>query len=654
MKKRSLHSIKTLISFLLIWIYASSCYSQRLDDKKIETRNDFILAKKILNSIDVYGETNYFSSNKKALEYGVRTVAWAKSKETIEEIIAAKSALLGVYLRFNMYLEAISLAKEILTHPEVENSRVLVKTLFVLKELYRKLERFDDYLNILSTYYKASERFGDMTGGKENYETELGYVHFSLNNYKKAIASYKKSAEKFKEKKLYLYQSSSLNNIGMCYRNLKQNDSAHYYFKKGVNILGDIQSALKKEDRYIDYFRTILEANAAEVSPVNVNDDTMISLYKKEVTDAKFFNEINIVIDGYYGLAKVFFNQKNLKETFKYLDSTETHLQYYNSPKAKVNTLILKTEAYLLKGELEKANSSFKIYRRYSDSLNQVKVDKSFMSGVLKYETDIKEKELEEVKEEIKSERKVILYQKIGLTSLFILFVASVFIFFKMKRDNKTIQQQKIVVDKALEENKVLVKEVHHRVKNNLQMVSSLLRIQSKKKDFNFEEALAQSQSQIESMSLVHEMLYQKDNIIDVRAESYIKKLTTSLLIAHPNKKIQLVTSIENITLHLDYANPMGLIIAELVTNSIKHGFKDLDEGEISIHMRKINNAYEFLYSDNGAGIKEEKEIQKTRKTFGIRLITSLVEEMNGALEIESSKNLTYKITFLDKTTIYE
>ena len=651
MTKRNSHSIKSILFFLLLWLPSSFCYAQNLDDKKIESGGDFIQAQQVLDSIDEYGRGDYFSSNKKVIEYSLRVIEWTSQKGSPNEVITTKSVLLGIYLRFNMHLEAIDLAKEILTCPEVENSRILVKTLFALKELYRKLERFDDYLKILPVYYDASEKLGDMTGGAENYETEIAYVHFSLKNYEKAIASYKKSAQNFKQKKLSLPESSSFNNIGLCFRNLKENDSAHYYFKKGVNVLNDFQSNSKKEDRYIDYFRTILEANAAEVSPVDIGDEVMISLYKKEVTDAKFFNEINIVIDGYYGLAKVYFSQKNLEKTFKYLDSTESHLKYYTYPKAKINTLILKMEAHLLKEESEKANASFKAYRSYSDSLNQVKIDKSFMNGVLKHETDLKEKELEEVKEVIKSERKVILYQKIGLVSLFVLFVIFVFVFFKMKRDNKTIQQQKIAVDKALIENKVLVKEVHHRVKNNLQMISSLLRIQSKKKDFNSEETLAQSQAQIESMSLVHEMLYQKENIIDVHAETYIKKLTTSLFSTHPNKKIQLAISIGDITLNLDYANPLGLIITELITNSIKHGFKDLNEGQISINMHKVNRTYEFVYSDSGAGIKEGEEIQKTRKTFGIRLITSLVEEMNGTLEIESSKNLTYNITFLDTNT---
>lgn len=646
MRKRSSHSINCILYFFLVWMYSSYSFGQNLDNKRIENREDFKQAKEILSTKRV---PNHFSTYEKAIEYNLRVIDWVKEQGVAEDVIYAESALLATYMKLNRHSEAITLAKKMSKYSEVKNSRGLVDILYALKEAYRKSERFDELLRLLPEYYEACEKFAYPVTGGYNYNAEVAYVHFSLNNYEKAITSFKKSAEDYKQKELYLLQSSSLNDIGSCFRNLKQKDSAHYYFKKGLDILRNLQASLETEDGYVNYFGNILELNIAETSSKKVNDDVMISLYKKVLRDAKNTNEINIVIDVYYGLSRVFFNQKNLEKTFKYLDSTEIHLQAYTYPKAKINTLALKMEAHLLNGEFEKADSYFKAYRRYSDSLNKVKVDKSFMSGVLKYETDVKEKELEEVKELIKSERNVILYQKIGLASLFVLFTLSVFVFFKIRGDNKTIQQQKMVVDKALAENKILVKEIHHRVKNNLQMVSSLLLIHSKKnKDFNSKEILAQSQHQIESMSLVHEMLYQKEDIIDVPAKEYIKKITNGLLTTYPNKKIQVAISIDNISMHLDYANPIGLIVNELVTNSIKHGFKNVEEGEISIQMRKTEKIYEFVYSDNGVGMKEEERAQKVNKTFGTRLITSLVEEMNGTLKIEYDKKLTYRITFLD------
>jgi len=624
-----------------------SCFGQNFDNKNIENANDFKHAKEVLATISTDGVPNHFSTYEKAIEYNLRAIDWVSNNGTITEIIMAETGLLTICMKLNRHSEAIAIAEKILKYPEVKNSRGSVDILFALKEAYRKSERFDDLLEVLPIYYQASEKFGYAVVGGAVYEKEIAYVHYSLNNYEKAITSFKMSAKAFNRKKMYLMQSSSLNDIGTCFRYLKQKDSSHYYYKKGLNVLRNLQDEIKRKDGYTNYFENILKINVAETSSENVDVDKMIPLYNKVLKVAKKINEINIVINSYYSLSKVFFDKKSIKITLKYLDSAEVRLKTYIYPKVKAQILELKVEALLLNNDFEKASSYFQIYRKFSDSLNNAKVDKSFMSGVLKYETNIKTKELQIVKEVVKSDKKVILYQRFGLVGLFSLFGFLVFIFLKINRDNKTIRQQKLVVDKALAENKILIKEVHHRVKNNLQMVSSLFFLHSRKsKDANAKEILVQSQQQIQSMSIVHEMLYEKEDIIDVTAQEYIKKLSSTLLTAYPNKKIQVAISAENISLHLDHANPIGLIVNELITNSIKHGFKDLDKGVVSIKIRKIKNVYEFEYSDNGVGMKEVEKIQNNKKTFGIRLITSLTEEMNGKLEIVYGAKLTYKITF--------
>lgn len=555
-----------------------------------------------------------------------------------------------LYFTTSEHTKAIILSKELLALPEIKDSRLSTRILFGLKEVYRKTEKFDEFLKILPVYYETCEKVGYPVSGGAVYESEVAYVHYRLNNFERAIESYKKSAKKYEQEKLYLLQSSSLNNIGLCFRNMKRKDSAHHYFNEGIRALKFLNSTAEQSHPYVDYFEDVLRTNAEEVSSKRNNDDKLMFLYKKELKQAKGFNELNIVIDAYNGLGKLFLNQGKIELSLKYIDSAEANLKSYVYPKAKSEMLELKVEAHLLKGDHKKANSYFKIFNEYSDSLNKVKINKGFMSGVLKYETDIKEKELEEVKKLVESERRINLYQKIGLISLFLVFAFFGFVFLKIRRDNKTISIQKLMVDKALVENKILVKEVHHRVKNNLQVVASLLRIHSKKnKGFNSEEILRQSQHQIQSMSLIHEMLYQKEDIIDIPMKEYLEKLSNSLLTAYPDKRIKVNIDVKNISLHLDYANPIGLIINELMTNSVKHGFKEMAEGEISIKMNATKNIYNLIYSDNGVGMKVDKRTLESSKTFGGRLIMSLAEEMNGTVDITNGAGLTYTFTFLDK-----
>jgi two-component sensor histidine kinase len=561
--------------------------------------------------------------------------------------------LLGLYFTANIHDKAIALSKELLAYPEVKDSRLSTKILFGLKEVYRKTEKFDEFLKILPIYYEASEKMGYPVSGGGVYESEVAYVHYRLNNYERAIESYKKSAEKYEQRKLYLLQSSSLNNIGLCFRNMARKDSAHYYFRKGLDVLNFLQSSLKRKDIYVNYFEDVLRTNAEETSPKEDNSRKLIFLYKKELEQAKVFNELNIVIDAYNGLSKLCLDQSKIDLALKYIDSAEANLTTYIYPKAKSEMLQSKVRALLLKGDNKGADSYFKMYNKYSDSLNKVKIGKSFMSGVIKYETDIKEKELIEAKKLVESERRINLYQKIGLISLLIVFIFLGFIFFKIRRDNKTIHQQKLVVDRALTENKVLVKEVHHRVKNNLQVVASLLLINSKKnKGHNSDEILTQSQHQIQSMSLIHEMLYQKEDIIDIPMQEYLEKLSNSLLTTYPNKRIKTTVLTNDISLHLDYANPIGLIINELMTNSVKHGFRNMSEGEVSIEINKIKNVYKLTYSDNGIGMKINESTLKNSKTFGSRLIMSLTEEMSATIAVVNGTGLTYIFTFLDKNNL--
>lgn len=618
----------------------------------MKSHTDFLEAKRVLDTVNdnhlIFND--HFTDYDKAIAYGKRTIDWAKREESVQNVIWSKFNVLRIYFTASMHEKAIDLSKELLSYPELKDTRLSTRILFGLKEVYRKTEKFDEFLKTLEDYYETSEKVGYPVSGGNVYESEVAYVHYRLHNYEKAVESYKKSAERYLQKKLYLLQSSSLNNIGLCYRNMGRKDSAHYYFKKGFDVLKNFQKTLKRREGYVNYFQDVLETNVEETSNRKDNINKRIRLHKKELEGAKYFNELNIVIDAYNGLTRLYLDQKNAKLALKYIDSSNLYLKSYVYPKAKSEMLELTVEAHLLAGDAMRANRYFKIYNAYSDSLNKVKIEKSFMSGVLKYETDIKEKELTEVKELVESEKRINLYQNIGLISLLVVAASLCFIFLKIRKDNKIINQQKLIVDKALAENKILVKEVHHRVKNNLQVVASLLLIHSKKdKGFNSDEVLTQSQHQIQSMSLIHEMLHQKEDLVEILMEEYLEKLSTSLLTAYPTKNIKMNVYAKDIALHLDYANPIGLIINELMTNSVKHGFKDMNDGEITVRMKEEEAKYKLIYSDNGKGMNVDELNLKSSKTFGSRLILSLTEEMNATIEIVNGKGLTYTFTFENK-----
>jgi two-component sensor histidine kinase len=647
--------------FLLLFVVSSTFGQVTLLDKffpetiQIESIKQYQTAVTYFEKAIAYKRSE-FNFSKEHLELAENCLTWTEVKGSKKDLIRAKYYLFHYYNNQYNVSETVLRAKELLAFEGFFKMEESVFLLYILKNAYYNSKEYEKLIDILPKYYNQRKKHGGPFG--ENSENLIvdqeitgayANIYFNLKNYKQAQFFFKKQLNYLKSIKENYRIASAQNNLGLSYYRGKKYDSAMFYFDEALFTLKAYVIGVEKDRRaYVSHFKNSIEANKASIYIKNKEYDRALPFVYAVLKSSKEVKEINLELAAYYDLAQIFYYKKELNRSLEYLDKILNTYSYYKSDRLRIESLHLKARCLMQLGKITQANRVFNQQQNLIDSLEQKEINKKYLEATVKLDVNNKEKELLESVDVIKKQDKVDLYQKIGLTSLLLLLILSIYIFFKIKKDNKTIQKQKLVVDKALEENKVLVKEVHHRVKNNLQMVSSLLRIQSKKKDFNFKETLEQSQAQIESMSLVHEMLYQKENIIDVHAETYIKKLVTSLLTIHPNKKIRLIASIEDIILHLDYANPIGLIITELVTNSIKHGFKDLNEGEISIDMRKVNNSYEFVYSDNGVGVKE---IQKTHKTFGIRLITSLVEEMNGTLEIESSKNLTYNITFLDTNT---
>ena len=201
----------------------------------------------------------------------------------------------------------------------------------------------------------------------------------------------------------------------------------------------------------------------------------------------------------------------------------------------------------------------------------------------------------------------------------------------------------------SLVEKEVLIREIHHRVKNNLQIISSLLHIQSSK--ITSEEMVSMftnCQNRVKSIALIHEKLYQTNSFTRVDFGSYTKNLVYYLFRMFDVKsdKVTLKLNVENVFLPMDTAIPCGLIINELVTNSLKHAFSDERRGEIVIEtVYHSNNKFTLTIKDNGKGIPEDVDYYNSR-TVGFNLINSLVRQLGGNLVINRSEGTEFKITF--------
>ena len=214
-------------------------------------------------------------------------------------------------------------------------------------------------------------------------------------------------------------------------------------------------------------------------------------------------------------------------------------------------------------------------------------------------------------------------------------------------------QNAQVKLKNALAEKEVLLKEVHHRVKNNLQIVSSLLQLQSQTlKDPEAIKVLRETQNRIESISLIHKNLYISANIGQIDVGDYIDNLAASLLISYQiwPGKIGLETDIDSGSLNVDQAIACGLVINELISNALKHAFPNQQAGTISIALRNVDNNIEMTIRDNGIGLPDNLN-WTTTDSLGLSLVYDLVtEQLEGDITIERNHGTVFKIKFTQLT----
>jgi len=201
----------------------------------------------------------------------------------------------------------------------------------------------------------------------------------------------------------------------------------------------------------------------------------------------------------------------------------------------------------------------------------------------------------------------------------------------------------------SLKEKETLLKEIHHRVKNNLQVVSSMLKIQSEySQDRKTVDMFQESQNRVRSIALIHEMLYQSENLSRIDFSEYIQPITTHLMRAYgvDPSLIKLTTNVKDFFMDLDRAIPCGLIINELFSNVLKHAFPEGRKGEVHIDLSQDRNQeFTLLISDNGVGLPEDMDFKNT-DSLGLQLVNALVDQLGGAIVFEGRVGTTFRITF--------
>lgn len=487
-------------------------------------------------------------------------------------------------------------------------------------------------------------------------KTETFYGHFIFADIAKSSGNSSKAVELLLKSMNYLkevpnkpiLESLIYGNIGECYFNIQDYPNAKKYALLSIQVSPD--SSLRGSGHAVNNLIIGYSDFKAEKYTAALN------YYNNAIREYLIHGEPCELPLCYMKIASVQQAQNQTKLAKQTLERA-----VLLSDSCNINQYKLLTKLALF--DYCKQNNLYKDALVLMEDINTInsmlydeRKSKSMRDLEVKYETELTQKENENLKKHAKTlESKANIESTIFIVSISALSIILVLLFYILSlriRRNDALSKQLAQIEGQNEERKTLLKEVHHRVKNNLQVITSLLSLQAAQiSDEKTSSLFQQSQYRINAMAMVHEMLYQSDDLSQIKIETYFQELANALIFSTKGSENNIVLQIEAppIYLGLDTAIPLGLLINEILSNALKHGLKDSTTGEIYIKLEALTAPHYCLkIGDNGIGCPQNIDFKNT-KTLGLKLIYKLARQLLGKIEVDYSKKGCHYVLYFQE-----
>jgi two-component sensor histidine kinase len=489
-------------------------------------------------------------------------------------------------------------------------------------------------------YEEAMEAFFESLKIKESLNDSNG-IASAYNNIAVTFAIQENfgSAKDYFFKALEVYESnqnegrynSLLLDIGGMYREEGKTDSSLIYIEKAVAYYSengpDVQLARGL------YILGNLYQDKEEYEQSHSSYDRSIELYAK-------LGDTHRKAGSILRKSETYKAQKDYSNAIAYAIMALEEVKETDSDNLKTRTYYLLYLIYKEQGDYENALK----YKELNGEIKAEIDDRNNLKAIAeleeKYQTELRDRQLAELNAENKAKELKVEQQwkqQIALLALLVMLVVVAIALYgrasTKKKNNETLRAKNEIIEKALKDKEFLFREVHHRVKNNLQFISSLLNLQSRHiEDPKALGILNDARNRVKSMALVHQKLYQEENLSGVDMKNYMSNLVDSL--AHSFKinegKVKITLDVDPMSLDIDTAIPIGIIFNELITNSFKYAFDNTDSATLRVHLKQQKESIQLLVADNGPGVKTDK----AEETFGTQLIESMVDKLKGSIQI--------------------
>ncbi len=644
----------TRVSSLFRLIFISLAFSYAFFTTSGQSKTDSLIA--LLPQLDDSAKVNVlntlalqlsFRDATKSKEYAEQALAVSKQHNFVTGEARSLCILCSILGQEGQFGQALELCK---------NALALYEGLSDQGGMADVYNRTGTVYNLRGEYALALENFLAASKIRRalNQTTELasvieniGIVYFRQGDYQAALAYFNESLEVYTQQNNLAAASKILVNLGATYNRLKMpkealdaNLKSLAYFEQvnnftGIGIasnnVGNVYIELKQYQNAIDSYEKSLAAKE------KMNDQRGMAVSFKNIAEA------------YLGLNDLVNARENIERSLRIAEQIGAKEQL--------------KDAYGMLSMIYEKGNNFKAALTYEKKMGQAK-DSLFSSEKTEqisrmraiYETEKAEQEANLAKIQAQLDlnmKEVALRQRNFFIAAVIVLLVGVLLIIRLYRQvrnaNQLLSDKNQIIERTLLERETLLREIHHRVKNNLQIISSLLSLQSKKtNNAQAQGAISESRNRVKSMSLIHEQLYEENTISGVEMKSYIERLVSSLQGAYglDAERVEIKIDAPSLLLDVDSAIPLGLIINELVSNSMKYAFPENRGGNIAITLREKENELHLTIADTGVGMKQQPETES--QSFGLSLVHSLMRKLKAEMNLISNQGTQIALIIRD------
>lgn len=577
---------------------------------------------------------------------------------------------------------------------QLKNERMQGKAKTHIADLHKRQNEFD---YAIQNYNSALDCFSSLkdTLWMGIINNHLGHIHLTKGDYYQSLKHFQDAVVSFSQLEKCVYVGAAHIAMGAIYRKTKDTANEKQAYQNAIEVLQKEAATAHLGEAYNNLAEIYLKENNTEngfellEQAKTIYDSTGhgIGMYSYYAVLANYYSDKTNpdyakVIDYGTMSADIAFEHQRYREyadqasfvgnaylKINKLEKAKDILSkgYEIAEKFKFTSELSQlsyalSELYTQFGNTEKSHQYLKEYVVLKDSLATDEKVKEFTSLDLtfKHKQEQYRDSLIQVQQKTaliyKHEKELKIQHLRQLILALVLIAIAIFVVFiviaarNRKAQNTVLDEKNKLINQSLHEKELLLKEIHHRVQNNFQTISSLLQLQSKGvEDKRAKQNITEGQRRIQSMALIHQRLYQNNDLSTVNMQDYIEQLSGQIIGSYSLKNLKIQVDAQQINLDIDTSIPLGLILNELITNSCKYAFDDNKEGllEISLSQSSTGN-YELIHKDSGPGLPDGIDPSKL-KSLGLRLISRLADQLHGNLEYSYEDGAWFKIAFLNR-----